>query len=179
MKNAKYIISGIITVFIGIVVYQNKAYFFSLHQLHVDLWVVDKIQSPYLYNGFYLLACFLLGLLAAYLFGRFEKYKLRKSIKAMNAAVTAKEDRIVFLEREGERLREQPDSTREPEVKIPDSEPEALLEGIEEGNDGEEDHNEKSETETDEEFRMKREDTIVDSATVPEQTKDRTLDKDE
>jgi len=174
MKNAKYIISGIITIFIGIVVYQNQTFFFSFQQLSIDLWFIDKYESSYFYNGLFLLACFLLGLLAAYLFGLFEKYKLNKTIKNLNAAVTAKEDRISFLENEIEHLKIDPLPAEASEVDIPEHETEALPEDIDNGDSDIAVDNESPGTEAGE-SPMEMEDTIVEADEAEGQTEDKTV----
>jgi len=84
MKKAKVLLWLIIIGFIALIIYQNKDFFMTRHSFGIDL-LVFNYQSPEVYSAVLFLLFFILGLLIAYFFGLFERFKASKTIKALAA----------------------------------------------------------------------------------------------
>jgi len=178
MKNAKYIICGIITVFIGIVVYQNQHYFFSSQRITIDLWAIDKYESPSFITGLLVLVCFFIGLFAAYLFGLVEKYKLKKSIRNLNADVISRDDQISSLENEIEFMKKKSILAIESDVKVPDHALEAPQEDTDDRGAEIADRNDRPEAVAGE-IVVEAEDTIAETEETDDQTEDSAVKSDD
>jgi len=104
MKKAKAALWIIILGFIGLVVYQNWAYFDTRQVLRVDLFFLDPYPTPEFPNYFLLLLCFLMGLLLAYIYGFVERIRSNKLKKKLSEATAAQQEEISGLKRELEML---------------------------------------------------------------------------
>jgi len=96
MKKGKVLLWLIILGFIGLVIYQNKDFFFTKHSFGINLLVFDY-RSPEAYSVILFLLFFALGVLIAYLFGLVERYKAAKTIKALNASNHSLEKMIATM----------------------------------------------------------------------------------
>ena len=111
MKKAKILLWLIILGFIALVIYQNKEFFFTEHSFGINLLVFDY-RSPEIYSAVLFVIFFLLGLLIAYLFGLFERYKTNKTVKEMKAANNSLEEMIRTLKNDLESFKaDQPQAT--------------------------------------------------------------------
>ena len=86
MKQVKLIFWLLILGFMGLVFFQNKAFFLVKNSLQIDLWF-EKYTIPEIANGLYFLGCFLIGLLLAYFYQLPERFRSGKNIKQLNAEV--------------------------------------------------------------------------------------------
>jgi uncharacterized coiled-coil protein SlyX len=84
MKKVKIGFWLIIIAFLLLLGYQNKEFFLQKHSFDLNLWVTAPYQSPEIYNAVLFAACFLAGLVIAYLSGLFERFKSNKTIKQLN-----------------------------------------------------------------------------------------------
>ncbi len=96
MKKAKVLLWLIIIGFIGLVIYQNNAFFMTKHSFGIDLMVFNY-RSPEIYSAILFLLFFILGLLIAYFFGLFERFKANKTIKALTATNSSLEKMLGSL----------------------------------------------------------------------------------
>ena len=90
MKKAKIVFWLLIFGFMGLVFFQNQAYFLAKNSLQIDLWF-QKYLIPETPNGLYFLAFFLIGLLIAYAYHLPERFRSSKSIKQLNAKIASLE----------------------------------------------------------------------------------------
>jgi len=109
MKKVKIGIWLIIIVFIGLVIYQNRDFFFVKESLGIDLTFV-AYNSPELPVALYFTAFFLIGALIVYLFGLAERYRSGKQIKALRQTSDAQRQAIDDLKKDVQALRPQPPS---------------------------------------------------------------------
>lgn len=96
MKKAKVLLWLIIIGFIGLVIYQNNSFFMTKHSFGIDLMVFNY-RSPEIYSAILFLLFFILGLLIAYFFGLFERFKANKTIKALTATNSSLEQMLGSL----------------------------------------------------------------------------------
>ena len=87
MKRAKIAFWLILIGFMGLLAYQNWDFFMSEHRLRLNLFVTDEFSTPELQNAILFLIFFLAGLLISYFITLFERFKSKKTIKALNAAL--------------------------------------------------------------------------------------------
>ncbi len=99
MRHIKIVVWGLVIAFCMLVFFQNKAFLTATQGMQLDLFFVDPVESPALYNGVWLLAALFLGLLIAYFFSLGERFRSRRTIKAMQSRLSAQEERIATFER--------------------------------------------------------------------------------
>lgn len=87
MKKVKIGFWLIVIAFIGLVGYQNKAFFLQKHSFDLNVWVTAPYATPEIYNAVLFGACFAAGLVIAYLSGLFERFKANKTIKQLTSTV--------------------------------------------------------------------------------------------
>ena len=96
MKKAKVLLWLIIIGFIALVIYQNKDFFLTRHSFGIDL-LVFNYRSPEIYSAILFLLFFIVGLLIAYFFGLFERFKANKTIKTLTATNSSLEQMLASL----------------------------------------------------------------------------------
>ncbi len=99
MKKAKVVFWLLVIGFVALVVYQNQDYFLAKKSLEINLYV-KQYHTPPLANGILVLGCFLVGFLIAYAVSLSERFKARKAVKNMNAAVESHLEQISALRNE-------------------------------------------------------------------------------
>lgn len=87
MKKVKIGFWLIIIVFLALVGFQNKAFFLQKHSFDLNIWVTAPYVTPEVYNAVLFGACFVAGLIIAYLSGLFERFKANKTIKQLTNTV--------------------------------------------------------------------------------------------
>lgn len=111
MKKAKIAFWLILIAFLALLAYQNWDFFMSRHGLHINLFVV-KYTTPKLQNAVLFLIFFFAGLLIAYFFTLFERFKSKKTIKSLNNSVELSQKMVEELQKEVSLLKgEAPKST--------------------------------------------------------------------
>ena len=114
MKKVKVVFWLLIIGFVALVVYQNLNYFLARESLGIDLYFW-KYHTPDFPNGYLILGCFLLGFLISYIFSLSERFKARKAVRNMNAAVESHLEQISALRNEVESMkRGEPAAPAEP-----------------------------------------------------------------
>ena len=100
MKRAKIAFWLILIGFMGLLAYQNWDFFMSEHRLRLNLFVTDEFSTPELQNAILFLIFFLAGLLISYFTTLFERFKSKKNIKILNAALETNQKLLDELKKE-------------------------------------------------------------------------------
>jgi Zn-dependent protease with chaperone function len=107
MKKIKLVFWLILIAFLALLSYQNWDYFMSQHGLRIDLFVVEY-HTPPLQNAVLLLIFFFAGLLIAYFFTLFERFKSQRTIKSLTASLEMSEKLLDGLKKEIQTLKGEP-----------------------------------------------------------------------
>ena len=105
MKKVKLILWLIILVFFGLLGFQNKALFLQQNILVLDLYVIEKMETPELALAVFFAFFFLLGLIIAYFFSLYGKFKSNQTIKGLNQKIDSFMEKNSKLEAENESLK--------------------------------------------------------------------------
>ena len=86
MKKVKIILWIIVAAFVFLVFFQNQDIFLTKQRINLNLYLAGEYPSelPFIV---WLLITLIIGLLIAYFFGLSEKFKLKKTIKALKAKI--------------------------------------------------------------------------------------------
>lgn len=107
MKKLKYMFWLILIGFLGVLVYQNMAFFSGLHSLQINLGFYEN-RTPELATGA-IIALFVglsvLLMMMLYFASRFESYRAKKTIKELKAGMEESADTISKLTAEVEMLK--------------------------------------------------------------------------
>lgn len=104
MKKLKLVFWLILIAFLALLTYQNWEYFMSQHALRINLFVAEY-HTPPLQNAVLLLIFFFAGLLIAYFFTLFERFKTQRTIKSMTASLDMSEKLLDGLKKEIQTLK--------------------------------------------------------------------------
>jgi len=96
MRKVKFAFWLLLLAFIGLVIYQNKAFFLAKKSFFIDLFF-KSYHTPALPIAVLMLACFVVGLLIAYFFSLYGRFRANKTIKNLNATIAAQTDEIANL----------------------------------------------------------------------------------
>ena len=96
MKKARIALWLIIIGFIALIIFQNKEFFLTKHSFGIDL-LVFNYRSPEIYSAILFLLFFIVGVLVAYFFSLFERFKANKTIRALTAANNSLEKMMATL----------------------------------------------------------------------------------
>jgi len=107
MKKIKLVFWLILIGFLALLTYQNWDYFMSQHGLRINLFVAEY-HTPPLQNAVLLLIFFFAGLLIAYFFTLFERFKSQRTIKSMTASLEMSEKLLNELKKEIQSLKGEP-----------------------------------------------------------------------
>jgi len=110
MRKAKVVFWIVLFGFIGLIVFQNWAYFNTRQALNVDLFF-GRYVTPDFPNCFYFLTCLLVGLLLPYAYGLVERLRLNKMIKRLQATAAAQQEEISALKQELDMTQQNPVET--------------------------------------------------------------------
>lgn len=105
MKKVKIALWVIIIGFVALVMYQNKAFFTARNSFDINLYFT-QYHTPAIQNAILLLVFFATGLLIAYFFSLFGKFKASKTIKELKAALNASMNQMTILKQEVEALKQ-------------------------------------------------------------------------
>jgi len=100
MKKAKIAFWLILIGFMGLLAYQNWDFFMSEHRLRLNLFVTEEFSTPELQNAILFLIFFFAGLLISYFITLFERFKSKKTIKTLNAALETNQKLLDELKKE-------------------------------------------------------------------------------
>lgn len=96
MKKFKLLLLLIVLALIGLGIWQNLSLFQTRHMLRLNLGITEFHLEAGL--GVLLLAFFLAGLLIAYFFSLFHRFKSRKTIRGLNEQLEAERKKAADLE---------------------------------------------------------------------------------
>ncbi len=99
MKKVKIVILVIILVFVGIVIFQNRAFFMAEQSLVINLMFAEY-KMPGIANIVLFLICFFIGLLIGYFYFIFIRFKLNKTIRRLNSTINSHLEIISDLEKD-------------------------------------------------------------------------------
>lgn len=106
MRKGKLVLWLLILGAIGLVVFQNEAYFMETQQvLRLNLKAIPEYQSPSLPLVAFHLLFFIFGLVVAYLFGALDRWRRRKAITRLTAENSVQRQEMEALRSELARLK--------------------------------------------------------------------------
>ena len=105
MKKATLIIWVIIFGFIALVFFQNQSFFLAKQALRLNLGVLEEYHSPAMPNAVIALIFFFAGLLIAFLFSISARFKAKRTIRKLNATITAHNGELAELKSEIDKLK--------------------------------------------------------------------------
>ncbi len=97
MKKVKIGFWVIIFGFIGLVIFQNSAFFMAKSQMLLNLGFFNY-QTPLLANAIYFIAFFLIGILISFFFSLVKQFRDGKTIKGLKARETKLQEQLAALE---------------------------------------------------------------------------------
>lgn len=121
MKKIKLIIWLLIIVVIGVVIYQNKAFFMAKEVFHLNA-IAASYVSPAVPIAVVFVGFFVVGLIVAFLFSIPGRLKANKTIRALNATINSQKADLAALKSEVDALKQTVPA--EPAQPMPASEPE-------------------------------------------------------
>ncbi|MBW2591890.1 MAG: hypothetical protein JRE58_02610 [Deltaproteobacteria bacterium] len=107
MKKIKIALWVIIFAFIGLVMYQNRVFFMAKQSFNINLYFIDNYETTEIYNAILFFAFFAVGLLVAYFFSLFSKFKSNKIIKDLKSSVTSSMQQMSVLKQELDSLKQE------------------------------------------------------------------------
>ncbi len=119
MKKIKIALWIIIIGFIGLVMFQNKEFFMARQSFSVNLYF-NSYQTPEIFNAILFFAFFAVGLLVAYFFSLFGKYKSSKIIKDLKSSLTSSMQQVSVLKQELDTLKQESQNTGPQNTDQPD-----------------------------------------------------------
>ena len=99
MKKMKIAFWILVFAFLGLIIYQNIAFFRAPLSLQLNL-AVKTYATPELQIWVYFIGVFVLGILLAYLFGLPAKFRAGKAVRNLNATIAAQRDELAALKNE-------------------------------------------------------------------------------
>ena len=99
MKKVKIGFWVIIFGFIGLIIFQNKAFFMLKSQMLLNLGFFDY-QTPLLPNAIYFVAFFLIGILISFFFSLVKQFRDGKTIKSLKARENSLMEKVAALEKQ-------------------------------------------------------------------------------
>jgi heme/copper-type cytochrome/quinol oxidase subunit 1 len=100
MKKAKIAFWLILMGFLVLLAYQNWDFFMSEHRLRLNLFVIDEFSTPNLQNAILFLIFFFTGILISYFITLVERFKLKRTIKALNTALEMNQKELEELKKQ-------------------------------------------------------------------------------
>ena len=100
MKKVKIVFWVLLIAFLLLVGYQNKGFFLQKNAFGLNLFVTDAYMTPEIFNGVLFGVCFLAGLIIAYFFGLFDRFRANKTIKQLNLDLESQRQQIATLNTE-------------------------------------------------------------------------------
>ena len=113
MKKFKLVIWLLIAIVIGVVIYQNKAFFMTKQAFHLNT-IAAVYESPAIPVAVVFVGCFIVGLIVAYLFSIPTRLKAHKTIRNLNDTISAQGSDLTALKSELDALKQQAPSPAGP-----------------------------------------------------------------
>jgi uncharacterized integral membrane protein len=99
MSKIKFVLLIIVFLIIGLFVWDNGAFLLTKNSISLNL-VIKKYSTPELPTGVILLICFFAGLLVAYVFALFERFRLKAEIKGLKYTIDSNIEKMSELKNE-------------------------------------------------------------------------------
>ncbi|SLM30014.1 conserved hypothetical protein [Desulfamplus magnetovallimortis] len=109
MKKFKAFVVLLVVVFVALVIYQNREYFFTKQALSLSLgvetwqWTAPEIENVYYFGG-----SLLIGLLITGYLGLCAKFRSRKTMKMLNVTINSQHQTIDTLQTELDKFKSDP-----------------------------------------------------------------------
>jgi len=103
MKKVKIAFWVLVFGFLALIIYQNQDYFLKSVCLEINLFFADY-QTAEIPNILLFVTTFFIGLLLAYFFSLFERFKSGRTIKNLNGQIAAQTQKIADLQKEMENM---------------------------------------------------------------------------
>ena len=97
MKKVKIFFWLVLFGFIALFVYQNRDFFMARHSFQLNLYLAGPYNTPEIPNVLIFIVFFFSGLLIAYFYSLYGNYKQNRTIRNLNATVTAQSEEIATL----------------------------------------------------------------------------------
>lgn len=115
MKKFKLFVSLIFVIFIALLIYQNREYFFAQQALSFSLGVETwNWTAPPATNVAYMGICLAFGLLLAGFMGLGSRFRLKKNIKSLTAEKAALQEEMTAMRQELHKFKQDPYLQPEP-----------------------------------------------------------------
>jgi len=114
MKKSTLLIWAIIFGGIGLLIFQNQAFFLADQSLRLDLGFTEEYRSPVWPVAVTVLIFFFAGIIIAYLFNFVIRFKASRTIKKLNATMASHNAEMAELRREIDALKGQGAPAQEP-----------------------------------------------------------------
>lgn len=115
MKKFKIALFFLLVIAFTILIWGNWEFFSTKNSLQINL-IKFVYPLPAIYNGLYLLGCFLVGFLIAMFMGLMKRFQVDRNNKLLKEKVTNQLDRIASLKKEVEFLqRNNSQTSRQPQ----------------------------------------------------------------
>jgi len=99
MKKIKIAFWILVFAFLGLIIYQNRAFFQAPLSLQLNLGFARYV-TPEQQIWVFFIGLFLMGILLAYLFSLPARFKAGKNTKTLNATIASQRDELDALKRE-------------------------------------------------------------------------------
>lgn len=99
MKNLKVVVWLILLGFIGLVIFQNQAFFLQRTSLAINLFVA-QYHTAEMPIAILILGCLIAGMLISYFFSLASRFRSNKTIKSLNTTIDSNRETIAKLESE-------------------------------------------------------------------------------
>ena len=99
MNKIKFVLLVIVFIIIGLFVWDNGAYLLAKNSISLNL-LIKTYRTPELPTGVILLICFFAGLLVAYVFALFERFRLNAEIKGLKYTIDSNLEKMTELKNE-------------------------------------------------------------------------------
>lgn len=99
MNKIKFVLLIILFAIIGLFVWDNGAFLLAKNSISLNLFI-KTYSTPELPTGIILLISFLAGLLVAYVFALFERFRLNGEIKGLKYTIDSNIEKIAELKNE-------------------------------------------------------------------------------
>ena len=104
MKKFKIVLFILVIAALAVLVIGNFDFFSTRHSLQINLFNRFVYTFPAIFNGLYLLGCFLIGILLALYMTLMFRFRTHKELKLLKEKVSSQMDRIASLKKEVEFL---------------------------------------------------------------------------
>jgi hypothetical protein len=118
MKKFKIAFWAVLVILVGLIVLQNKAFFFGEQAFHINFWVA-RYETPKLPIWAVFVGFFVLGWVIAYVGATFGRLKRSRTLRDQNNMIATQHQELSSLKGEIEKLKAAQAAARNPETAEP------------------------------------------------------------